>query len=622
MENFDVIVIGAGHAGCEAALAASRMKAKTLLLTINIDHIAFMSCNPAVGGLGKGHLVKEIDALDGEMGLNVDVTGIQFRILNMKKGPAVRSTRIQADKARYALRMKKRLEEQDHLFVRQGMVEKLFVDGNTVCGVETQWGEKFSGKTVIITTGTFLRGLIHVGLEHFEGGRMGDLASVGLSQNLKDLGLELGRLKTGTCPRLDGRTIDFSKMEPQHSDDPPQPFSFLTEKIIGRLMPCWLTYTNTETHEVIRSGFDRSPLYTGKIKGTGVRYCPSIEDKVVRFADKERHRIFLEPEGIDTVEYYPNGFSTSLPLDIQIAMLRTVPGLEKVEITRPGYGIEYDFVFPTQLYPTLETKIMGNLFLAGQINGTTGYEEAGAQGLIGGVNAALKARANGEGDFIPGRDEAYIGVMIDDLVTRGVDEPYRMFTSRAEHRLLLREDNADLRLTEKGYRVGLVSEERYKKVLEKKSKIEKTHEMLCAVRLKPTKETNEMLKNKNIEGIKNPMTLEELLKKPGVTIDEIKSINQGFDEIEEDIAYQVELNVKYRGYLDRQMEMVRKTKKLEDRRIPPDITYTDVSGLSKEVVERFTRVKPITLGQASRIPGVTPASITALMVHFKKTGSL
>lgn len=622
MEQFDVIIVGAGHAGCEAALAASRLKVKTLLLTINIDHIAYMSCNPAVGGLGKGHLVKEIDALDGEMGVNTDATGIQFRVLNMKKGPAVRSTRIQADKARYALRMKKRLEEQENLFVRQGMVEKLLTDNEGVCGVETQWGEKFSGKTVVITTGTFLRGLIHVGLEHFEAGRMGDLASVGLSLNLKELGLELGRLKTGTCPRLDGRTIDFGKMEPQHSDEPPQPFSFLTEKITGKRMPCWLTYTNKETHEIIRSGFDRSPLYTGKIKGTGVRYCPSIEDKIVRFADKERHRIFLEPEGLDTVEYYPNGFSTSLPLDIQIGMLRTVPGLEKVEITRPGYGIEYDFVFPTQLYPTLETKILKNLFLAGQINGTTGYEEAGAQGLIAGVNAALKARGNGEEEFILGRDEAYIGVMIDDLVTRGVDEPYRMFTSRAEHRLLLREDNADLRLTEKGYRIGLVGKKRYNKVLEKKLKIENTLEVLRSVRLKPTKETNKLLKEKGIEGIKNPVTLEELLKKPGVTIHDIKSFKAELDAIEDDIAYQVELDIKYRGYTDRQMEMVRKMRKLEDTRIPSDILYADVSGLSKEVIERFSRIKPFTLGQASRIPGVTPASITALLIHFKKKGIL
>ncbi|HVN95265.1 MAG TPA: tRNA uridine-5-carboxymethylaminomethyl(34) synthesis enzyme MnmG [Syntrophorhabdaceae bacterium] len=620
MENFDVIVIGAGHAGCEAALAASRLKAKTLILTINLDHIAYMSCNPAVGGLGKGHLVKEIDALGGEMGINTDATGIQFRVLNMKKGPAVRATRIQTDKAQYALKMKKRLERQENLLIRQAVVERLVVKNDRVIGVETSWGEKFSGKAVVVTTGTFLRGLIHVGLEQFEAGRMGDFPSFGLAQSLKDLGLELGRLKTGTCPRLDGRTIDFSKMEAQPSDDPPSPFSFLTDKITGRLVPCWLAYTNGKTHEVIRAAFDRSPLYTGKIKGTGVRYCPSIEDKLVKFADKERHRVFIEPEGLDTVEYYPNGLSTSLPLDIQIAMVRTVEGLERAEITRPGYAIEYDFVFPTQLYPTLETKGIAGLFLAGQINGTTGYEEAGAQGLMAGVNAAL--RVSGRKDFVLGRDEAYIGVMIDDLVTRGVDEPYRMFTSRAEHRLLLREDNADLRLTEKGYRLGLVDEARVRRVSDKRSKIERTHQMLRSVRLKPTKETNEMLKAKEMQAIKNPTTLEELLKKPEVTIEEIKRIESGFDDLEEDIAYQVELNVKYRGYTDRQMDMVLRTKKLEDRKIPPDTEYREISGLSREVVERFTKIRPFTLGQASRIPGVTPASITALLVHFKKKGVL
>ncbi|MCX5806856.1 MAG: tRNA uridine-5-carboxymethylaminomethyl(34) synthesis enzyme MnmG [Proteobacteria bacterium] len=620
MDNLDVIVIGAGHAGCEAALAAARIGVKTLLLTTNLDHIAFMSCNPAVGGLGKGHLVKELDALDGEMGKNIDATGIQFRILNMKKGPAVRATRIQADKMKYALRMKKVLEDQKNLSLRQGIVEKLLINNNTVIGVETQWGEKFFGKCVIITTGTFLRGLIHVGLEHFEGGRMGDAPSVGLSLCLKELGFDIGRLKTGTCPRLDGRTIDFSKLEPQHSDDPPQPFSFLTGTVHNKLVPCWLTYTNKKTHDAIRSGFDRSPLYTGKIKGTGVRYCPSIEDKIVRFQDKERHRIFIEPEGLDTIEYYPNGLSTSLPLDIQLKMLRSINGLEHVEITRPGYAIEYDFVYPTQLYATLETKLISNLFHAGQINGTTGYEEAAAQGMMAGINAALKVID--KGIFCLGRDEAYIGVMIDDLVTKGVDEPYRMFTSRAEYRLLLREDNADLRLTEKGYVAGIVSKERYEKVVEKKKKIARTHEMLQSIRLKPNAETIEMLKNNGFEGIKNPVTLEELLKKPEVTMDSIKRIEPSFNDLEENIAYQVELDIKYRGYTERQLEMIEKTKRLENMKIPSETPYIDISGLSLEVVERLSKIRPFTIGQASRIPGITPAAITALMIHLKKTGTL
>ena len=620
MDQFDVIVIGAGHAGCEAALAASRMGTKTLLLTINLDHIAYMSCNPAIGGLGKGHLVKEIDALDGEMGRNIDATGIQFKMLNTKKGPAVRSSRAQADKMKYALRMKKRLEEQENLLIKQGTVERLLVDRGAVTGVETTWGERFLTKTVIITAGTFLKGLIHVGLEQFEAGRMGDFPSIGLSANLHELGFEIGRLKTGTCPRLDGRTIDFSMLEPQASDDPPRPFSFMTKNIHNRLVPCYITYTNEKTHEIIRAGLDRSPLYTGKIKGTGVRYCPSIEDKIVRFKERLRHRIFVEPEGLDTHEYYPNGLSTSLPLDIQISMLRSINGFEKVEITRPGYAIEYDFIYPTQLYPTLETKKIKNLFLAGQINGTTGYEEAGAQGLMAGINAALKARENGS--FILGRDEAYIGVMIDDLVTKGVDEPYRMFTSRAEHRLYLREDNADVRLTERGYSVGAVDKERYHSVAEKKQRIEETLQKLRSVRLKPTKVTQERLKNMGFEGITNPVTLEDLLKKPEINIEMLKRIEGNLETVEEDIAYQVELNVKYRGYTERQQDMIERTKKLEGKKIPSETQYNEVSGLSREVIEKLTKVQPLSLGQASRVPGVTPASITALLVHFKKIGAL
>lgn len=614
--SYDVIVVGAGHAGCEAALAAARMGAKTLILTLNLDMVAFMPCNPSVGGPAKGIVVREIDALGGEMGRNIDKTHIQMRMLNTGKGPAVRALRAQADKVQYQREMKHTLEKEENLTLKQAMVDCLIVENDECKGIITETGAMYTSKTVVITTGTFLRGRIIIGDLAYESGPNNQRPSVNLSKHLKELGFDLVRFKTGTPPRIKSETIDYSKTEIQPWDETLRAFSYETTKYITDQIPCWLTYTSPETHQIINDNLHRSPMFSGVIEGRGPRYCPSIEDKVVRFNDKPRHQIFLEPEGRNTEEVYVQGFSTSLPEDVQVKMLRTVIGLEKAEMMRAGYAIEYDAVVPTQLWPTLETKVIKNLFTAGQINGTSGYEEAAGQGLMAGINAACKV-LNKE-PLVLDRSQAYIGVLIDDLVTKGTNEPYRLLTSRAEYRLLLRHDNADLRLTEIGHDIGLISEDRYQRFLSKKEQIENEKARLEGIMIKPTTEVQQLVEAAGGSPLKDAARASDLLKRPELNYEMLMQLVPPETEVPADVAEQVEIQIKYAGYIEKSLQQVERMKKMEDKKIPADIDYNAITGIATEARQKLSEIRPLSVGQASRISGVNPADISILLVYLEQ----